>query len=152
MPITQLTISPALDIALMGAGGLMGIRSGVSLMIGAVLNYFILAPWMISLGQIVPKAGTTDVFGLRQITLWSLWPGVAGMVVASFVAFFAKPGTITSAFKGLTSKKTTDDALKDIEVPLWISLIGIPIMSVVAAVLSYQFFHVPSGLRWSGFH
>lgn len=143
VPITQLTISPALDIALMGAGGLMGIRSGVSLMIGAVLNYFILAPWMINLGQIVPKPGTTDVFGLRQITLWSLWPGVAAMVVASFVAFFAKPGTITSAFKGLTSKKTTDDALKDIEVPLWISLVGIPIMSVVAAVLSYQFFHVP---------
>ena len=35
VPLTQLTIVPAFDIAMMGAGGLMGIRAGVSLMIGA---------------------------------------------------------------------------------------------------------------------
>lgn len=143
IPMTQLTLSPGLDMSLIGAGGLMGIRAGVSLMIGAVLNYLVLAPWMIHAGQIQPEPGTTDVYGLKQIALWSLWPGVAVMVVASFVAFFSKPGMITSAFKGLTASKATVDPLKDIEVPLSISLIGIPIMSIVAAVLSYQFFEVP---------
>ncbi|RLS52572.1 MAG: OPT family oligopeptide transporter [Planctomycetota bacterium] len=143
IPMTQLTISPGLDIALMGAGGLMGIRSGVSLMVGAVLNYCVLVPLMIHLKEIVPKEGTTNEYGMKLITQWSLWPGVAGMVVASFVAFFAKPGTITSAFKGLTSKKTTDDPLKHIEFPLWISLVGIPIMSLITAVMAYSFFQVP---------
>lgn len=143
IPMTQLTISPGLDIAMIGAGGLMGIRAGVSLMIGAVLNYFILAPWMIRIGDILPKTGTTEVFGLRQITLWSLWPGVAAMVVASFVTFFAKPGTIIGSFKGLFSKKTGDDPLKDIEFPLWISVVGIPIMSLVTALLARSFFDVP---------
>ena len=143
IPMTQLTISPGLDIAMMGAGGLMGIRAGVSLMIGAVLNYFVLAPWMIQIGDILPKVGTTNVFGLRQITLWSLWPGVAAMVVASFVTFFAKPGTITNSFKGLFSKKVGEDPLKDIEFPMWISVIGIPIMSLVTACLAYSFFDVP---------
>lgn len=143
IPMTQLTITPALDVAMIGAGGLMGIRSGVSLMIGAVLNYFVLVPWMIEIGDILPKPGTTDVFGLRQITFWSLWPGVAAMVVASFVTFFAKPGTIASAFKGLFSKRTGDDPLKDIEFPMWISLVGIPIMSLITAGLALWFFDVP---------
>lgn len=140
--LTELTISPALDVALIGAGGLMGIRAGMSLMIGAVLNYVILAPWMIELGQITPgKDGVS--FGMRQITLWSLWPGVAAMVVASFVSFFSKPDVITSAFHGLTRKRTSEDLLKDIEFPLWISVVGIPIMSLVAAVMAWSYFDVP---------
>jgi uncharacterized oligopeptide transporter (OPT) family protein len=139
--MTQLTIIPAFDIALMGAGGLMGIRSGVSLFIGAVLNYVILAPWMIELGEILPKHDGS--FGLRQISLWALWPGVAAMVVASFVAFFSKPDVITGAFRGLFGKKVTNDVLKDIEVPLWTSIVGIPIMSLVTAWMAWSFFDVP---------
>ncbi len=139
--LQQLTIVPALDVALIGAGGLMGIRAGVSLMIGAILNYVILAPWMIELGEIKPKADGT--FGMRQIALWSLWPGVAAMVVASFVSFFSKPDVITSAFRGLFGKKTGDDVLKDIEFPLWISFVGIPIMSLITAWMAWSFFDVP---------
>jgi len=141
VPITELTIVPAFDIALMGAGGLMGIRAGVSLMFGAILNYVILAPWMIELGEIKPKADGS--FGMRQITLWALWPGVAAMVVASFVSFFSKPDVIIGAFRGLFGKKTTNDVLKEIELPLWISAIGIPIMSVVTALMAKSFFDVP---------
>ena len=141
--MTQLTIVPAFDIAMLGAGGLMGIRAGVSLMIGAILNYVVLAPWMISLGEIQPKAGTADVYGMRQIALWALWPGVAAMVVASFVSFFSKPDVITSAFRGLFGKKTGEDVLKDIEFPLWISFVGIPIMSLITAWMAWSFFDVP---------
>jgi uncharacterized oligopeptide transporter (OPT) family protein len=140
--MSQLTITPAFDVALIGAGGLMGIRAGVSLLIGAILNYVILAPWMINLGEIQPKAdGIT--YGMRQITLWALWPGVAAMVVASFVSFFAKPDVITSAFRGLTGKRTGDDVLKQIEFPMWISIIGIPIMSLVTAWMALAYFNVP---------
>ena len=48
----QLGIGVAPDIAMFGAGGLMGIKIGVSLMIGAVINYFVLAPAMIHQGDI----------------------------------------------------------------------------------------------------
>lgn len=140
--VRQLTISPALDIAMMGAGGLMGIRAGSSLLLGAVLNYFWLAPWMIEIGDIKAKADGVS-YGMRQITLWSLWPGVAAMVIASFVAFFSKPAVITSAFRGLTGKKTGEDLLKDIEFPGWISLVGIPIMSLISACMAYSYFGVP---------
>jgi OPT family oligopeptide transporter len=150
----QAGINPALDVALIGAGGLMGIRGGVSLLIGTLLNYGILAPLMIRAGEIHPavtKAGAIKhddwgnvVFGFRQITMWSLWPGVACLVVASFVAFFAKPKVIISAFTGMFGKKKEgSDVLRHIEFPLWISIVGIPLFSLIAAFLCKGYFGVP---------
>lgn len=138
----QLTISPSLDVAMIGAGGLMGIRAGTSLLIGAILNYVILAPEMIIQGDIKPKADGIS-YGMRQITLWALWPGVAAMVVASFVSFFSKPDVIAGAFRGLLGKKEKEDVLKDIEFPIWISIVGIPIMSLITAWMAWSFFNVP---------
>lgn len=142
----DLTIAPELDLALMGAGGLMGIRAGFSLLVGAVLNYVILAPWLMSIGEIIPKVRNNAItgYGMSQITLWSVWPGVMCMVVATFVSFFAKPQQLLSAFTGLLGKRNTDDVLKDIEFPAWISIVGIPILSLLAAFLAHWFF----GVTW----
>lgn len=139
--MSQLTMAPTLDIAMIGAGGLMGIRTGFSLMIGAVLNFAILAPWMIRLKEIVPNAA--GEYNMRQITLWSLWPGVTVMVVASFVAFFSKPKLILDSFRGFFGKRTEEDVLRDIELPLWISIVGVPIMSLITAWMALAFFNVP---------
>ncbi|MFO0668858.1 MAG: hypothetical protein U0235_04395 [Polyangiaceae bacterium] len=43
------------DLVMIAAGGLMGVRTGVSLMVGACLNYFIFVPWMAQRGDIVGK-------------------------------------------------------------------------------------------------
>ena len=137
----QLGISPGLDVMMMGAGGLMGIRAGVSLLIGAILNHLVLAPWMLSLGEIKPNAKglITD----KQILLWSLWPGVAAMVVISFVALFSKPEVFTNLFRRGKKSEPSNDVLKDIEFPLWISVVGIPLMSCVTAGLATAFFGIP---------
>lgn len=145
--IRQLTINPTLDIALMGAGGLMGIRAGMSLLIGGLINYAILAPMMIHRGVIEPTAGSLAagdaVFGFRPITTWALWPGVACMVAASFTSLFAKPQAFVAAFSILTGKKKKDsDVLKRIEFPFSISLIGVPIISVIAAYMGHAYFGV----------
>jgi len=141
--LPSLTMSPVLDISMIGAGGLMGVRAGSSLLIGAIINYMILAPWMIDIGQIVP--GPSGSIGRREVMLWSLWPGVSAMVIASFASFFSKPAVIIGAFRGLMGKRKDqgDDLLKDIEFPLWISLVGIPIMSVISAWMAHAFFNVP---------
>jgi uncharacterized oligopeptide transporter (OPT) family protein len=145
IPLKEFTIRPELDIAMIGAGGLMGIRTGVSLMIGAIVNYFILAPWMISRGDIVTRVvdGTTQV-GFRAITTWSLWCGVAMMTTASLYAFFAKPQMFVSAFKGLLSKggKRREDPLRHIELPLWVSVIGVPIIGAYVVWIANWFFGV----------
>ncbi len=139
--VRQLSISPGLDVVMIGAGGLMGIRAASSLMFGACLNYLVLAPWMLSLGEIKPNA--KGLFTDKQILLWSLWPGVAAMVVVSMVALFSKPETFTSLFRRGKKSEACEDVLKDIEFPLWISLVGIPVMSLVTAGMATAFFGIP---------
>ena len=144
-PLRELTIRPELDIAMIGAGGLMGIRTGVSLMIGAVINYCILAPLMIQWGDIrttTDAAGAVHV-GFRAITTWSLWGGVAMMTTASLYSFFAKPQTLLTAFKGLSRRKSTAvDPVRHIELPLWVSLVGVPLVGAYLVWIAHWFFGV----------
>jgi OPT family oligopeptide transporter len=151
--IRQLGLRLSLDVAMIGAGGLMGVRIATSCLIGAVLNYAVIAPWMISLGEITPKAGViadgTAVFGRTYILNgWSLWWGISMMVVSSLVALFAKPKVILSAFQGLWRKRDAGEAsadpLKDIELPLWISFVGIPLVTLIAVWMGHAWF----GVHW----
>jgi uncharacterized oligopeptide transporter (OPT) family protein len=129
---------------MMGAGGLMGIRTGVSIMVGAIINYGVLAPIMIARHDIVPNA--KGVIGFREITFWSLWCGVAMMTAASLLAFFGKPQIIWAALKKMTTvfhaEDQESDALKHIELPLKVSLIGVPAVGAVVAVMAHSFFGV----------
>jgi OPT family oligopeptide transporter len=143
-PVTTLTLRPELDLPMVGAGGLMGIRTGVSIMIGAIVNYAILAPIMIERGDIVRNA--KGAISFREITFWSLWCGVAMMTVASLMAFFAKPKIILDAFAKLTSAlrpgEKESSALDQIELPLKVSLVGVPLIGVLVAVMAHSFFGV----------
>jgi len=149
--IRQLALSPTLDLAMIGAGGLMGIRTGASLLLGAALNFVIVVPVMISLGEIVPRAGTiadgTALFGRAHIlNTWSLWWGITMMVVASMVALFARPEVFVEAFRGLTGRGRAhaagDDVLKDIELPLPVSWIGVPIIGAFGVWMAHDWFGV----------
>ncbi|MCI0739185.1 MAG: OPT/YSL family transporter [Gemmataceae bacterium] len=188
-PVTSLTLRPELDLPMLGAGGLMGIRVGVSLLLGAAVNYALLAPFAIEAGEIVPNARGT--IGFREITFWSLWCGVAMMTVASLIAFFAKPDIILGAFRKMFNGKkreqygasnstehvqteedyyrqrtnqqgaavpsdqirTSEDhyrqmmkaeagVLDNIELPLRVSLIGIPIIGALVVWMANSFFGV----------
>jgi OPT family oligopeptide transporter len=147
-PVTQLTLRPELDIPMVGAGGLMGIRTGVSIMIGAAVNYAILAPIMIKWGDIVPHP-TRGTIGFREITFWSLWGGVAMMTAASLLAFFGKPKIILAAISKMFSAlgprddaKSDTDVLGHIELPLKVSLIGVPAIGAIVVVMAKSFFGV----------
>ncbi|MBI4510772.1 MAG: OPT/YSL family transporter [Deltaproteobacteria bacterium] len=143
--LRQLTIRLDTDFVMMAAGGLMGIRTGVSILAGAVLNYFVLAPWMISRGDIHGKVvdGAT-VYGFKPITMWALWCGVAMMTTASLFAFFSKPQVIMSAFSSLFGKKQAmkEDPLKHIELPMSVFALGIPIVGLATVILANLFFGV----------
>ncbi|MBU6412144.1 MAG: OPT/YSL family transporter [Planctomycetes bacterium] len=147
----QLAINPALDLAMFGAGGLMGIRSAGSMMLGAIINFFIIVPWMISIGEILPKSGSiaegNAVFGRAHIlNTWALWWGISMMVTASMVALFAKPQIFVAAFKGLFGgkKAAAEDPVRHIEVPLWISWAGMPIVGAIGVWMAHEWF----GVSW----
>ncbi len=154
--IRQLGLRFTLDAAMLGVGGLMGIKVATSVMLGAFINFVILAPLMIQAGEIAPRispSGAAIAISRNEIVnQWSLWWGVTMMVVGSIVSLFARPEIFTKAFKTLGFGKTDNDKkestsgqdlLRGIEVPLWISYIGVPVFSAIAAWVTHAFFNVP---------
>jgi uncharacterized oligopeptide transporter (OPT) family protein len=152
LDIRQLGLRPTLDLALFGTGGLMGMSVATSMLLGMLVNFAVLAPWMITIGEIAPKAGSladgTAVFGrVHIVNTWSLWWGIAIMVTASMVALFARPQVFVDAFRMLTRRRPAEvapreDVLRDIELPLWVSWVGIPIVGGIGVWMSWQWFGV----------
>ncbi len=146
-PLPQLTVSFEPDHVMMAAGGLMGIRTGVSLLIGAIVNYCILAPFIIRHGDILGTVNGAGelAFGFRAITTWGLWGGVAMMTTASIFAFLSKPKMILKAFSGLIGGKSganEEDCLKDVELPMSVFVIGIPVVGAIVVALAFIYFDV----------
>ena len=143
-----------LDAAMLGVGGLMGIRVSTSVVLGTVINFMVLAPIMIARGDIAPRVGPTGALvplsRAEIVNQWSLWWGVTMMVVGSLIALAGRPEIFTSVFKNLGGKKKEkqpgDDVLKNIEVPLWISFVGVPVLSVLGCYVTHLFFGVPMWL------
>jgi uncharacterized oligopeptide transporter (OPT) family protein len=146
--IRQLGLRITLDAAMLGIGGLMGIKVATSVLLGAFINFVILAPIMIQHGDIVqriaPNGTLVPISRAEIVNQWALWWGVTMMVVGSLVSLLGRPQLIVGAFKALRGKKDMGaDVLKHIEFPLWISAVGIPIFSVLGAWVSHAFFGVP---------
>jgi OPT family oligopeptide transporter len=136
----DLTIRLETDIVMFAVGGLIGIRTGWSLIIGAAINYLILAPVMIDQGAIM--ANDAGAIGFREITKWSVWGGVAMMTTASLFSFFSKPRVILTSFKGMFSKNESEDVLKDIELPMKVFVVGIPVIGLIVVLMAHHFFNV----------
>ncbi|MCJ7819066.1 MAG: OPT/YSL family transporter, partial [Syntrophales bacterium] len=129
--LRNLTVSLETSIVMMAAGGLMGIKTGLSLLVGAMINYLVLAPILI-------KAGIIHGTGFKNITMWALWGGVAMMTSASLYAFFSNPRLLLRSFRHIfPSAVKKDDVLADIELPLWVFVVGIPIVGLVIILLGH---------------
>jgi uncharacterized oligopeptide transporter (OPT) family protein len=143
--LRQLGISPALDLAMIGAGGLMGVRPALNMLLGMALNFLIIVPWMISIGEIEPDPNKPNSPFNRVwvVNSWALWWGVSIMVVASLAAMFAKPQVLISSFTGLFKKRAaSSDVLRHIELPLWVSFVGIPIFGAIGVWMAHDWFGV----------
>ena len=147
--IRQLGLRVTLDAAMLGVGGLMGIAVATSCFLGAFINFVVLAPMMIQMGDIAPRVGTNGVLvplnRAEIVNQWSLWWGVTMMVVGALVGLLAKPEIFKGIFKrkAPVAKGSETDLLKDIEVPLWISYVGVPVFSLLGSYVTHLFFNVP---------
>lgn len=133
-PLKDLSIRWDSSVVMMATGGLMGIKVGCSLLVGAIFNYCFLVPWAISSGVIASASW-------KAINMWLLWGGVAMMTTSSLYSFFAKPDIIFAAFKRVSGKKTSD-ILAHIELPLWVSMIGIPATGLLLMFFGHAWFNI----------
>jgi len=136
-PLRELTIRLDSSIVMFATGGLMGIRAGISLLLGAIVNYVILAPWAIQQGIITET-------GFRGILKWGMWGGVAMMTTASLFSFFSRPEVIVQAFRSALRREGGGpvDPVGHIELPLRLSFIGIPLIGAIVVWMAWHFFGV----------
>ncbi|MFA6316272.1 MAG: OPT family oligopeptide transporter [Elusimicrobiota bacterium] len=116
-PLAKWTISFEMSSIMIAAGAIMGWKVAWSMLLGAVVNYGFLAPWMASLGAI-----DTTKLGYRAIMSWATWGGAALMVTSGMLTFALQWKTVLRAFSGITDifikrEDKPGDPLAHIEVP-----------------------------------
>ena len=135
-PLKDLTIQFDSSIVMIGTGGLMSMKTSMSILIGALLNYFFCAPLMIQMG-IIPEAK------FKAISMWALWGGASIMTTSSLFAFFSKPQIILDAItKSFSKKEKKTDVLADIELPMWIFAAGIPLVGALVVYIGHAWFGI----------
>jgi len=142
------TISWEMSAIMIAAGALIGIRTGWSMLVGAIANFGILAPIMYTRGDIVTNA--KGLLGYRQIVDWSLWTGAAIMVTSGLLTFAFSWRTIGRAFSGLLNifggKPGVGDprleAMEEVEIPGTWFLIGMLIAGTGCVFLEIVAFSI----------
>lgn len=81
----RLTFSVDPSMLLLGFGAIIGIRVGLSLLLGALLAWGGIAPWLLSQGLVtLPQGATGPQFAV--LVEWLLWPGASLMVSATLAS------------------------------------------------------------------
>ncbi len=128
------------SLIMIAAGAIMGIRVGLSMLIGSLICYGIIGPILVEKGIAQP--------GYRGIVSWVLWPSTAMMVTSGLLAFAMKWRTVLRAFSGLTSifggNVKQDDPLSHVEVPGSWFVVGTGISGLACIVLGHWIF----GITW----
>jgi OPT family oligopeptide transporter len=111
----ELTLRFEGSLLLLAGGALISFRQAWSMLLGAVVNYAILAPIFLDSGDIVSPAN------FRNISRWSLWIGVPMMVTSGLLLFAFNWKAVQRTFSTLGSmfgtRTSADDPIEKIEVP-----------------------------------
>jgi len=118
-PLAKWTISFDMSAIMVAAGAIMGWRVAWSMLLGGILNYAFLAPYIMQTTNAIDPQN----LGFREIVKWSTWGGAGMMVTAGLLMFFMQWKTILRAFSGLGAifskqeRTAQQDELARIEVP-----------------------------------
>jgi OPT family oligopeptide transporter len=132
------------SLLFIAAGAIISFRQAWSMMLGAVINYVVLAPIMLN-AHVIPTAS------FRAISSWSLWIGVPMMVTSSLFMFGRQWRTVVRAFSTITAflseRRQDGDPMEDIEVPGSWFIAGFVVFGGAAVWLGHAMFAI---VWWMG--
>jgi len=82
----KLTLAVDPSLLLLGFGAIIGIRTGLSLLLGAIFAWALVAPRLLAAGEVSADPNAASLFG--PLVEWLIWPGVTLMVSATLTIFF----------------------------------------------------------------
>ncbi len=150
----------------LAVGAIIGARAGLSMLVGAVAAWCVLAPIAIDSGWITgvlpgetgdltvlltsPEwlAAKGDKGWFRELVTWLLWPGVAMMVTASLTSFAFSWRSVLSAIKGGGTKRNPGEISDDVPRNVYLPLIGI--ICIASVAMQFIFFGIGWGLATFG--
>ena len=137
-PLSRLSLGIEPSVILLGAGAIIGIRVGVSLLLSALVCYGIIGPYVLSHGFV-----GLEVYRQK----WALWPGVGLLVSSGLTAFLWRwrtivraLGTVGRLIKGTTSAERFP--LFDLEAPPSWFAAGFALSALACIVLGAMFFQI----------
>ena len=133
------------SLILVGAGALMGFRTGWSMLVGAIATYGFIAPAMVAQGVIAEAK-------YKVMIQWTLWPGAAILLSSGLMSFAFEWRSIGKSFSGLAkllrkSDAKEEDPLADIECPAWWFPAGFLVFGPIVVYLMWRLFAIP---WWAG--
>ncbi|MCC6809387.1 MAG: OPT/YSL family transporter [Deltaproteobacteria bacterium] len=138
------TLSLEGSLILFGGGGLISFRTGWSMLLGGLVTYGVIAPWLFTNGMIATVS-------YRAIVTWTLWPGAAILVASGLLAFAFEWRNIARSFSAIFAlvrgQKTEGDALDAIEAPQWWFVAGVTLLAPFVIAMMHFLFGVP---LWAG--
>jgi putative OPT family oligopeptide transporter len=103
IPLGNWTIALDLNTVMIAAGAIVGWKVAWSMLLGACLNFGVLAPIMYDLGALHADKVADAHTSYREIVSWSTWTGTSIMVTSSLLMFALQWRTVGRAFAGLFS-------------------------------------------------
>ncbi|MCK6569869.1 OPT/YSL family transporter [Myxococcota bacterium] len=146
------TFDPGL--LMIAAGMIVGLRVSLSMLIGALVNYLVVMPYVMNLpawndsgkflGHVEAAfAPDTHELIIVKVMRWSLWFGTALMVSAGITSFAMGWRTIARAFQGIGKGGGSGNAAMDaIEVPMKWMIIGLTPITIGLTLLCWFSFHI----------
>ena len=132
------------SVLMIGVGMIIGLRAGISLLLGAVLSWAWLAPMALDAGwAAAPPNAPADAMWFGTINKWMLWPGVAMMVTAALTSFAFSWKSVVNAIRGSRSAAAGEEQGTH-DVPRKIFLGGLGLALVLASVTQVIFFDIPA--------
>ncbi len=145
--LVKWTLSIKTELVLFGAGALMSFRTGWSLLLGATVNYAIIAPLLFERGLV--KVIDNKPVSYAGIIDWTLWPGAAILVGAGLTSFALDYKSIGRAFSGLgalfdrSKRNAPQEGIGAVEAPEWWFPAGLALLTPAIVVLMYLMFDIP---------
>ena len=137
-PLTDYTLSFEGSLIMLGAGAIMGFRAAWSMLLGALVNFGVLAPWLYSQGIISEK------LGYKNIVAWSVWFGSAMLLTSGLLSFAFQWETVVRAVKSVGASfggKAAEGEMAQ-EVPMTWFFIGVVLLTPLVVFLESWIFGI----------
>lgn len=130
--LERLTFNLEPSLLLLGFGGIIGLRVGLSLLLGAAIAWGLIAPWLLAEGLVVMPAGASGPqFAL--LIEWLLWPGVSLMVCS----------TLTSlGLRFLRARRTDPSRRAALRRPALLPALGLGLAAILVITLQMTLFGI----------